>query len=201
MNTTPFGVALNINTIKKELPSIIEVTADDYSLYSNFIQKCTENYYNHTYKFSSEPSDYNDSECFFNWVQSHKIFIVNKDNRNLGYVVVHHNDTAENSVVSFSYFVHPSVCKLNTTFLAVSGLVLSAYTASLYGSKLITSYANHTLLVNVINNIFPETKQYLLQTNLFFVSINLSSLSNNDIDNILYNNFNNESLQQYKKLV
>lgn len=197
---TPYGQPLNIKNNTKPLSQLVTVTQDNYERYSSFLTQCTDNYYNHTYRYSTTPDSYSSND-FFNWLQSDTVYVINKDNRNLGYVVLHSNDTQEDSVISFSYFVHPSVCKLNTTHLALSGLVLSIYKARMYGSTLITTYANHPLLSNTINGLIPNTKQLLLQPNLFFMVISLKSLSLSDLDVILNSNFNQSDLLNYQKYV
>ena len=199
-NTIPFGGNLTTRVNKKQLPTVQVINKEDYNLYKDFIQKCTSNYYNHTYRYSSEPNNY-ELNSFFNWLQSDRIFLISKENRNLGYVVLHNNDTTQDSVTSFSYFVHPSVCKLNSVTLSYSGFILATVQSILYGSKLITTYVNHSMLSNSFNYIFDTTKQYVLQPNLIFISVNLEKLKSNEIKDKLYSYFTNDTLDNYFTIV
>lgn len=197
----PFGgkVGLTGNTpVKKVLPTIERITKSNYNLHSDLIKASTRHYYNHTYRYANEPDNHS-VDSFFNWLQSDELFVLTKDNRKLGYVVLHNNPTVNNSVTSYSFFIHPRVCKLNSVHMSIGGLVLAAARCIHLRSRLITTYVNHTLLLNSINNILP-TKSIKLQEGLHYVYIDLSELSSSEIKLQLALHFEEEVLNTYYEI-
>ena len=186
---------VNLVGNKKPLPSVEKITKLNYEQNKAFIKVCTQHYVNHTYRYSSEPASY-EIDDFFNWLQSEELYIFTKDNRKLGYVVLHQNDTVDSILVSFSYFIHPRVCKLNSVHLAVGGLALATTYSLLHRARSIVTYVNHTLLLNSINRLFP-TQHLKLQEGILFVAISLSELSSTEIKEALSSYFIPEQLEPY----
>lgn len=189
--TAPSGVT----NLGKPLPAVEKVTKLNYELHKPFIRVCTQHYVNHTYRYSNEPVSY-EADDFFNWLQADEFFVLTKDNRKLGYVVLHINDTVESKVVSYSFFIHPRICKLNSVHLVTSGLALATACSYLQRARTITTYVNHTLLLNSINGIFP-TQFLKLQESVLFVTMSLVGLSSSEIKAALAANFIPEQLEQY----
>ena len=199
---TLFGQKITLNSsappAKKPLARVEKVTKSNYGLHADLIKSSTKNYYNHTYRYSNEPASY-DADSFFNWLQADELYVLTKDNRKLGYVVLHNNPTVENSIVSYSFFIHPRVCKLNSVHMSVGGFVLAAAQCLLLRARLITTYVNHTLLLNSFSNILP-TKSIKLQEGLHYVYIDLSELSSSEIKLQLALHFEEEVLNTYYEI-
>ena len=97
---------------------------------------------------------------------------------------------------SFTFFIHPRICKLNSVHLAAGGLALAAAYSTLQRARSITTYVNHTLLLNSINRIFP-TQHLKLQEGILFVSMSLVGLSSTEIKDALTAYFIPEQLEPY----
>ena len=131
--------------------------------------------------------------CFFHFLEIvHFFYCIVK----LGYIVLHQNDTVDSILVSYSFFIHPRICKLNSVHLASGGLALAAAYSTLQRARSITTYVNHTLLLNSINGIFP-TQHLRLQEGILFVSMSLLGLSSTEIKETLVEHFIPEQLEQY----
>ena len=206
MSVTPFSgrsspgaMVLPLSTtlvgVQKPLPSVEKINRLNYEQNKAFIKVCTQHYVNHTYRYSTEPLSY-EMEDFFNWLQAEELFVMTKDNRKLGYIVLHQNDTVDSILVSYSFFIHPRICKLNSVHLASGGLALAATYSTLQRARSITTYVNHTLLLNSINGIFP-TQHLRLQEGILFVSMYLLGLSSTEIKETLVEHFIPEQLEQY----
>ena len=180
---------------QKPLPGVEKINRLNYEQNKAFIKVCTQHYVNHTYRYSVEPKSY-EADDFFNWLQADELYIFTKDNRKLGYVVLHQNDTIESILVSFTFFIHPRICKLNSVHLAAGGLALAAAYSTLQRARSITTYVNHTLLLNSINRIFP-TQHLKLQEGILFVSMSLVGLSSTEIKDALTAYFIPEQLEPY----
>lgn len=201
LRTIPFNQRLPLSfstPVKKLLPTLEKVDKTNYHLYKDFIKSSTRNYYNHTYRYSYEPLSYEEKD-FFNWLQADELFVLTKDNRRLGYVVLHNNPTINNSVISYSFFIHPQVCKLNSVHLSTGGFVLALSQSLMLRSKLITTYVNHTLLLNSVNYILP-TKSIKLQEGLFYVYNDLTGISSLEIKTQLALNFEEDILNTYYEI-
>lgn len=206
MSVTPFSdrsapttmsspLSTTLVGVQKPLPVVEKINRLNYEQNKAFIKVCTQHYVNHTYRYSSEPKSY-ELEDFFNWLQADELYVMTKDNRKLGYVVLHQNDTVDSILTSYSYFIHPRICKLNSVHLVSGGLALAATYSTLQRARSITTYVNHTLLLNSINGIFPT--QYLrLQEGILFVSMSLIGLSSTEIKETLEVHFIPEQLEQY----
>ena len=186
------------NIVKKNLPDIEKITSDNYSIHKSFIQAATKHYYNHTYSYHNEPTSY-EVINFFNWLQSDSLYIVRSGNRALGYFVLHTNSTVDNEHISYSIFVHPNVCKLNSVILSLSAYVSACLLAQTISSFSISTYYNHSLLFSDISKIY-NSKFLKLQTNLYYFTTDLTTYSGK-IESTLQKYYDSSDIVNYKNII
>lgn len=184
----------NNNIIKKQLPIVECITKENYNVYKEFIKSCTKHYYNHTYRYSSEPINY-EVESFFNWLQKDELYIIRSGTRMLGYTVIHENLTIQNSFVTSSFFLHPNVCKLNSVIISLASYILSCLYASSVQATSIGNYYNHTLLFSGFNTIF-QNKTITIQNNLYYL---ITQVTPQNIFSTLEKYYQKEDLLLYQR--
>lgn len=158
-----------------QLPSVTVVNKSNYLLYSNVIQESVEYSVHSTVKYTSPPVDYS-VDSFFNWLQADELYLLNRNSKSIGIVVLHTMELDGDSLVTFTTFLHPRVCKMAAISLLKGAICLSSiYSLSIQASSLST-YIYHNILVATIRQVFPTARSMKLTTLCQFCSVPLEGV-------------------------
>lgn len=158
-----------------QLPSVTVINKSNYLLYANVIQESVEYSVHSTVKYTTPPTDYS-VDSFFNWLQSEELYLLNRNSKSIGIVILHTTELDEDSLVTFTTFLHPRVCKMAAISLLKGAICLSSiYSLTIQASSLST-YIYHNILVSTIRQIFPTAKSMKLTTLCQFCLVPLEGL-------------------------
>lgn len=172
------------------LPTVFKLERSDFNLYKNFLNECVT--YSHSLNifYGSEPNKM-DADSFYNWLQTDLIFICQRNNKNVGFIVFDSN----NSQINFnrvSLFVHPQVCKLAIISIARAATIISYYELLERNESTFLFSTVHTLVYSVFQNIFSVASLKHDATHLLSVTINKEKF-----ETYVKKNYDQEELKQY----
>jgi hypothetical protein len=71
------------------LPTIIKVDKSSYEPYKKYVEETVMYSYSSTIKYTDLPSDF-EADNFFNWLQADSFYILVRNLKRIGIVVIHH---------------------------------------------------------------------------------------------------------------
>ena len=154
------------------LPTIIKIDKSSYEPYKKYVEETVVYSYSSTIKYTDLPSDF-EADNFFNWLQADSFYILVRNLKRIGIVVIHHTELANEIVCSFSTFLHPKVCKMANISLLKGALCLASITAAINQSQSIHTFLFHQLLIATIRQVYFDCKSVSLSNNLYFLNIPL----------------------------
>lgn len=158
-----------------QLPSVTIVNKNNYSLYADFIKDSVEYSVHSTVKYTLPPSDYT-VESFFNWLQADEFYLLNRNSKFIGIVVLHTTEIDDESLVTFTTFLHPRVCKMAAISLLKGALCLTSIYSLTIQAKSLSTYIYHNILVATIRQVFPTVRSIKLTTLCQFCSVSLEGI-------------------------
>lgn len=135
------------------IPSVSLIDESCYEQYKNFLKDCIEYSLDSNFKQFGYPTNY-DKETFYSWLGTDKIYICNRNNKNIGFIVLETKDMSESTAHQVSFYIHPKVCKLASLSIARSAAVLSYCSLLSYDDDTIFSTTIHSLVYGVFALLF-----------------------------------------------
>lgn len=158
-----------------QLPSVTVVNRTNYALYADVVQESVEYSVHGSIKYTVPPTSYT-ADAFFNWLQADEFYLLNRNFKSIGIVVLHTSELDSESLVTFTTFLHPRVCKMAAISLLKGGLcIASIYSLTIQASSLST-YIYHNILVATIRQIFPAARSMRLTTLCQLCSVMLEDI-------------------------
>ena len=158
-----------------QLPSVTTVSKNNYLIHADFIKECIEYSVHSTVKYTNGPTDYS-PESFFNWSQADELYLLNRNSKFIGIVVLHTTELDGDSLVTFTTFLHPRVCKMAAISLLKGALCLSSIYSLTIQANSLSTYIYHNILVATIRQVFPTARSMKLTTLCQFCSVSLEGI-------------------------
>lgn len=186
--------------MSQNLPSIIQVTRDNYVTFAAFLQDCTKYSYGSTFKYTTEPTSYAQAD-FFNWLQAEVLYVLVRNNKSIGYVVIHENTLGDESLVNFTTFLHPRVCKMAAISLLRGALCIASLYAVINKASVISTFLYHKVMVATVRQIFTvSTKSTHLTDSCELCQVIVGHLTLDALVAKLKSTFSDEELEEYLAL-
>ena len=173
------------------LPTIIKIDKSSYEPYKKYVEETVMYSYSSTIKYTDLPSDF-EADNFFNWLQADSFYILVRNLKRIGIVVIHHTELADEIVSTFSTFLHPKVCKMANISLLKGALCLASVAAAINQSQSLHTFLFHQLLIATIRQVYFDCKSVNLSNNLYFLNIPLSTYNYQDIIDTLVKTYGEE---------
>lgn len=173
------------------LPSIVKVDRLTYEQYKKYVEETIVYSYGATVKYSNLPSNF-ELDNFFNWLQADYFYVLVRNFKRIGIVVIQQVEIDNEVVTTFSTFLHPKVCKMANISLLKGALCLASISAAINQSKSLHTFLFHQLLVATIRQVYFDCKSITLSTNLYFLNIPLTTYNYQSIIDTLFNVYGEE---------
>lgn len=183
----------------QNLPSITKVTVDNYKTHAAFIDDCVRYSFTSTFKYTALPVSFS-SDDFFNWLQADELYILNRNFKSIGFVVLHETSLPEESFVNFTTFLHPRVCKMAAISLLRGALCTASIYAVINKASSISTYLYHSLMTSTVRQVFPMTRALKVTESSQFCAVGLTDHTLESLTAQLRALFLDEELEEYLAL-
>ncbi len=183
------------------LPSVTLVNRENYILFAAFLQDCTEYSLSSTFTYVTTPLNFT-SDQFFHWLQADSVYVLSLNNKSLGYVVLREHNREEESIVDFTTFLHPRVCKMAVINLLKGASCLAAIYSVINHSNTITTFLYHKMLLASLRQSFGSLVKSHSVAFFDFCQIDMTSF-NYDLDLLiqaLCNVYDEDTVTPYLEL-
>lgn len=175
------------------LPTISILNPADYNHYKSFFADCIEYSIDANLRRFNPPSNY-EKDIFYEWLGTDRIYICNRNSKNIGFIVFETKDTSQGRTHQVSFYIHPKVCKLASISLARSAAVLAyCELATLNDSQVITTTL-HNLVYSVYSQYYTVKA---IKSGDYYV---INSETKEDTLQRIINSFEHEDLKSYFEL-
>lgn len=176
------------------LPTLYKLNPSDYNFYKHFLNECVSYSHSSNIFYGSEPTK-NDSESFYNWLQTTNLYICSRDNKSIGFIVFDTN-SASVSYNRLSIFVHPKVCKLAIISIARAATIVARYELKGIEENTFLFSTVHTLVYSIFQNIFSAAT--LKHDNTYILSVKVDQ---DKYESYVTKNYEQEDLKQYHQIL
>jgi hypothetical protein len=186
-------------TSTQNLPVVTKVDKSNYNNFRVFIEEAVNYSYLSTIKYSSVPISFEQSD-FFNWLQADELYILNRNLKNIGFVVVHSSELDEKSLVTFTTFLHPRVCKMAAISLLRGGLCLASLYSVINKAESLSTSIYHNIMITTVRQLFPTARTVRLSELCHYCAIPFVGVSLEDLVGKLNSVFTKEEVEEYLAL-
>lgn len=179
----------------QSFPDLFKLKAEDFIKVKTFLIECIEYSYNITYLYNVLPSSYEYSDII-NWLQSDQIYIVNRNNKDIGFVLIRSQLLNDELIITPVFFIHPRVCKMASISLLRASVLLSLIYGLNEGSSFINLFTYHSTLRASITSVVDS--RYIKLGSTFELSV--IDINENQLLQI-ENTFSKEEVEAYKKII
>lgn len=183
----------------QNLPSITKVTVDNYNTQAAFIADCVRYSFSSTFKYTALPVSFSAND-FFNWLQADELYVLNRNHKAIGIVVLHETSLSEESFVNFTTFLHPRVCKMAAISLLRGALCIASIYAVINKASSISTYLYHSLMTSTVRQLFPMTRAVKVTESSHFCAVGLTDYTLERLTAQLRSLFIDEELEEYLAL-
>lgn len=173
------------------LPAVFKLDENDFNMYREFLFECLEYSLSASANYMHEPSE-KSKTAFYNWAQTNNIYICNRNNRDIGFIVIATNTSETDPLNTVTFFVHPKVCKLATITVARAAAVLMYCELKSQQSTQFMVSTIHTLVYTVFASFFDLKS--LKHGNMFYLSC---EKSDRKMMNTLETNYEQDEIKTY----